>query len=208
MIPPWIVDDLSAVLDPPAIIARLAYEVPHSGVKTLFITRTLLGPHAAGYVSGRVPADLIPPRYQPHDNGTRCNLFVSDVAQLHGTPLPHRWFTDIGSAKQWMSANDMNVALKRNLYPGWSRVEPSRLGELDIVERTALGLPTVASWFNHSKRPDGSPASGHIVWVVPTPPGRAGIYVTGAGRTCVEQCPIAQAFGSHVGEVEFYGHGR
>lgn len=191
MIPPWIVDDMALELDPPAIIRRLADLAPDP-VRTLFITRGLQVTKAA--------------RYQPHDNGTRCNLFVSDVAQLHGTPLPHRWFTDIGSAKQWMSANDMNVALKRNLYPGWSRVEPSKLGEADIVERAAAGLPTVASWFNHAKRPDGSNASGHIVWVVPTPPGRTGIYVTGAGRTCVDQCPIAQAFGSHVGEVEFYGH--
>jgi hypothetical protein len=41
--------------------------------------------------------------------------------------------------------------------------------------------------------------------VVPTPAGKTGVYVSGAGRYCVEECPLAQAYGSHTPEVEFFG---
>lgn len=217
MIPPWIIDDMARELDPPAYVMKLS-EV-RSAENTLLITRTLLGTYREQqdgtkvflniWFRRAVPDDVIPARYQPHDTGTRCNLFTSDAGQIHRAPLPHRWRITEGGKLQWMSANDMTLALRTSLYPGWSRIEPAKLGQLDIAERAELGLPTVATWFNNGvKLVNGTatPLSGHIVWVVPTPPGKTGIYVTGAGRTCVDQCPIAQAFGAHVREVEFYGH--
>lgn len=204
MIPLWVVDDLSLTLDPPAHVRVLADQ--RSAENTLAITRALFGLVVTQPNGQRIDNSIVPKRYRPNATQTFCNIFVSDAAQLHGAPLPHRWRITPGGDLQWMSANDMVKALRLDLYPGWSRIVPARLGTLDVVERAALGLPTVATWFNPARRADGSNASGHIVWVVATPPGRTGIYVTGAGRTCVDQCPIAQAFGSHVNEVEFWGH--
>lgn len=207
MIPPWVVADLSVELTPPAHVRKLG-DV-RSAENTLLITRALLGiSDAQGdvWIRRAVPDVVIPQRYRPEAVGTKCNIFSSDVMQLLKAPLPHWWWTNRAAPAQWMSANDMTQALRRDLYPGWSRIEPSRLDTPSIPERAALGMPTVATWFNPGKRKDGTSLPGHIVVVVPTPAGRSGIYVTGAGRTCVDQCPLAQAFGSHVSEVEFWGH--
>lgn len=206
MIPPWVVDDLARELNPPAHVLKLGQV--RSAENTLAITRALLGNdgHSYAFRGVAVPDSRIPPRYRPADVGTKCNFFVSDVAQIHRAPLPHRWRITPDGKLQWMSANDMATALRGGLYPGWSRIEPAEQPRLARNSRLVQGLPTVATWFNPAKRADGSPASGHIVWVVATPPGKQGIYVTGAGRTCVDQCPISQAFGSHVDEVEFWSH--
>jgi hypothetical protein len=224
--PAWIPDDLALEVSPPAHVMRLS-EV-RSAENTLALSRALLGIVEitesgwnvdAGYaraaitaghqIYGRPIPDLsIPRRYRPDSNGTKCNIFDSDLAQLHNAPLPHRWRTTPGGKLQWMSANDMITALRADLYPGWSLVSPSNITRLAPVERAAMGLPTIAVWFNAKRRADGSLEPGHVVWVVATPPGKSGLYVTGAGRTCVDQCPIAQAFGSHVNEVEFYGYER
>jgi hypothetical protein len=211
VIPPWVHSDLARELDPPAEVRALADH--RSPEATLLITRALLGLGMPSpktlLIGGVIPDAMLPPRYRPADVGTKCNFFTTDVAQLHRAPLPHRWRTEQIGALQWMSANDMTLALRRGLYPGWSHIEPARLGQLDVVERAAAGLPTVAAWFNAGHdvvNGIAKPRPGHIVWVVQTPPGKTGIYVTGAGRHCVDQCPIAQAFGEHVKEVEFYGH--
>jgi hypothetical protein len=204
MIPPWVHSDLARELDPPAEVMRLSET--RSPEATLLITRALLGLGMPSpktlLIGGVIPDAMLPPRYRPADVGTKCNFFTTDAMQLLRAPLPHRWRPVADGPLQWMSANDMAMGLRLNLYPGWYRVEPAKLGQLDVVERAAAGLPTVAVWHN----PLPKPASGHIVVVVPTPPGKTGIYVTGAGRHCVDQCPIAQAFGPHVKEVEFYGH--
>lgn len=201
--PAWIPDDLALEVTPPAHVMKLS-EV-RSAENTLELARTLLGHVPGRRVRGIVPDDLIPRRYRPDSNGTKCNVLASDLAQLHNAPLPHRWRTTPGGKLQWMSANDMITALRADLYPGWSLVSPAKLSTQNPVERAAMGLPTIAVWFNAKRRADGSLEPGHVVWVVATPPGKTGLYVTGAGRTCVDQCPIAQAFGSHVNEVEFYG---
>jgi hypothetical protein len=219
--PAWIPDDLALEVTPPAHVMRLS-EV-RSAENTLALSRALLGkvtitatqdgrwhswPTESGDKfgdRGTVPDLWIPRRYRPDSFGTKCNIFDSDLAQLHNAPLPHRWRTTPGGKLQWMSANDMITALRADLYPGWSLVSPSNITRLAPVERAAMGLPTIATLFNSKRRADGTLEPGHVVWVVATPPGKTGIYVTGAGRTCVDQCPIAQAFGPHVNEVEFYG---
>lgn len=181
--PAWIVEDMAALLSPPAEVRAFGNE--RSAANTLAATRALFVMQAK--------------RYQPSSVGTKCNLFLSDVAQILSCPLPHRF--DIGKGLQWMSANNMVEALRRGLYPNWSHVEIGKLGVLNPVERAALGLPTVAVWPN----PDPE-SSGHVVWVVPTPAGKVGIYVTGAGRNCVQECPIESAFGKLTPKVIFYGH--
>jgi hypothetical protein len=71
-------------------------------------------------------------------------------------------------------------------------------GQLAAANYAAVGLPAFAGW----KNPHGP---GHVAVVVPTPAGKTGVYVSGAGRQCVEECPLANAFGPHTPEAEFFG---
>jgi hypothetical protein len=181
MIPLWIVPEQYRELNPPAEVRVLA--TVRSAANLLAASRSLFVTSA--------------PRYAPLPDGrTWCNVFASDLAAILQAPLPHRFDLGDGQGTRELRANDMADGLRRNVFPGWSRVLVG-----DAANRAALGLPTVAIWRN--PRPAGA---GHVVFVVPTPPGRTGIYVTGAGRACVDQCPIAQAFGGLVPQVEVYGH--
>jgi len=183
MIPLWIVPEQWRELTPPAHVRALGDE--RSAANLLAASRSLFV--------------LTAPRYQPDAKRTWCNIYLADLADILNAPIPHVFDLHDQQGKRELRANDIVDGLRRNVFPGWSRVIPAKLGTLTPPERATQGLPTVATWRN----PKGS---GHVVFVVPTPPGKTGIYVTGAGRTCVDQCPIAQAFGSHVAEVEFWGH--
>lgn len=184
----WIIDQQWTSLNPPAEVRALG-SLPRSPEKLLAASRVL-----------RVKLSR---RYQP-TKVTWCNIYVSDVLDILDAPLPH-WFDPDGEGPLPAfeeRANMMADGLAAGDFPGWApvgRMLEASTREQAVVNRAAAGLPTVAVWRN----PKGT---GHIVLVVPTPVGEHGIYVTGAGRVCVEQCPIAKAFGQYLPDVAFYGH--
>jgi hypothetical protein len=101
-------------------------------------------------------------------------------------------------------------------FPGWSKLG-TIASAAAVVEWVAQGRPAVATWKNTTPRVDSvgrvltvngrvQYRSGHINPVVPTPAGHGGVYVTGAGAHCVQECPIQFSFGSYVNAVEFWGY--
>jgi hypothetical protein len=197
--PAWIDPDYSRELKPPAEILLLG-EAPRAPEKILAVTRAL--------------CVLTALRYQPDANGTKCNINTSDAMQILRAPLPHRF--DLGHGPQWVSANDTVDGLRALKFAGWSKLGTLASARA-VIEWVGSGRPTVATWKNTSPKKDatGRPItiggvvqlrSGHINPVVPTPKGKIGVYVTGAGSHCVQECPIEFSFGQYVREVEFWGH--
>lgn len=184
MTPAWVVDQQWIPLNPPAEVLKLG-ELPRAPDVLLKATRAV---HV-----------LEAKRYQPTPKSTFCNIVVSDIAQIIGAPLPH--VLDDGSAAgaHEMTANMMTLALRAGLYPRWKTLGVLALGQEAAAAYAAAGKAAIAIW----KNPTG--ASGHVMWVVPPPPGHSGVYVTGAGRSCHDQCTLAQGFGPYVPQVEFFG---
>lgn len=199
MIPAWIVDDIGRELNQPAEV-RVLGELPRAPEKILAVTRAL--------------CVLTAGRYQPDANGTKCNVNSSDAMAILRAPLPHRF--DVGSGPQWMSANDTIDALRALKFPGWSKLG-TMASESAVIAWVGAGRPAVATWRNMSPKTDSKGRvltvngrvqyrSGHINPVVPTPAGHGGVYVTGAGSHCVQECPISFSFGHYTNEVEFWGY--
>jgi hypothetical protein len=197
--PAWIDPDYARELSPPAEIRALG-EMPRAPEKIIAVTRAL--------------CVLTALRYQPDANGTKCNVNTSDVMQILRAPLPHRF--DLGRGPQWVSANDTVDGLRALKFPGWSKLGTIASARA-VIEWVAMGRPAVATWKNTTPKRDDAQRpivvggvvqlrSGHINPVVPTPKGKTGVYVTGAGSHCVQECPIEFSFGQYTREVEFYGH--
>lgn len=181
--PAWVVDEQWRELKPPAEVLRLG-EAPRAPEKLLAATRAL--------------QVKIAKRYQPV-TVTWCNIYLADVMQILRAPLPHWYDLQDGKGRREMRANDIVDGARARKFPGWESLGVLASGQLAASNHAALGLPTFAAW----KNPSGGP--GHVTPVVPTPAGEHGVYVSGAGRQCVEECPIAQAFGKYTPEVEFFG---
>lgn len=205
-VPPWILPDAWRSLTPPAIVLQLG-EMPRAPEKLIAATRAVMV--------------TVAPRYAPRPDGsTECNIALSDISQILNAPLPHVFDLGDGFGKRELRANDVVDGLRRSKFDGWQAAgKGSSIGDsFAVITRASLGLPTVAVWKNLSvvKDAKGKPLcdaqgriryhSGHVVYVVPTPPGAVGVYVTGAGAKCVQECPIVQAFGDLLPQVEFYGH--
>jgi hypothetical protein len=199
--PPWIYPEPWRVLEPPAIVLKLGDT--RSPENLLAAARSLDVLNAKRY------------------RGARCNIFTSDVTAILHAPIPHVADLDDGRGPRELQANDVVDGLRAGKIDGWQRIDEAlelvNEGVPLVAWRASLGLPTIAVWKNPNPRraADGRIIthrgrilyrSGHVALVVPTPPGAAGVYVTSAGPKCVQECPIAKAFGLHVPEVEFYGH--
>lgn len=196
--PPWIYGDAWRDLAPPAIVMKLG-ELPRSPDKLLSAARALFVTTAR--------------RYQTDASGTKCNIYLADVLNILAAPIPHRFNLGDGRGLIELRANDIVDGLRASKFQGWYRVR-----SVPAWVEASHGLPTVAVWKNDLPifNADGKPAhdewgrprhhAGHVVLVVPTPPTKAGIYVTGAGARCIDQCPIAEAFGPYLPAVEFYSH--
>lgn len=178
MTPLWIVPEQWVELNPPAEVRKLG-EVRSP--------ENLVAAAAALLVRSAK-------RYQPTTSLTWCNIFVSDLAAILRAPLPHRFDLGDGKGKREMRANDMALGLRARAFSGWGPVS-----EFEAQVLAQLGMPVVAAWRN-------ARGPGHIVFVVPRREGDAsGTYVTGAGRACVEHCPIQKVF-PRLEQVEFYGY--
>lgn len=209
LIPPWILDDAWRDLTPPAIVLKLGST--RSPENLLAASRSLFVTTAR--------------RYQSDASGTKCNIYLSDVLQILAAPIPHRF--DLGDRLGFreLRANDIVDGLRASKFDGWNSLESIYSGSGGVVIldniariRAAQGLPTIAVWKNTAPMTDASGRilkdafgriryhSGHVVLVVPSPPGKVGVYVTGAGMHCVDQCPIAQAFGPYLQHVEYFVH--
>lgn len=182
MTPAWIVEDQWRPLSPPAEIRQLG-DLPRSPERLLAATRAL---HV-----------LTAKRYRPTPTQTWCNIFLADICGILRAPLPHWFDLGDGQSRRELKANDIVNGLRRRRFPGWSMVG-TMASQLAVRNLAAVGLPVVAVWKNPGA------GSGHVVIVVPTPEGKRGVYVTGAGRHCVQECPIAEAFGRYLDQVEFY----
>lgn len=176
----WILADQSKPLNPPPEVRALG-DI-RSADNLLAASRALLVTLAK--------------RYRPTVY-TWCNVFLADVLAILRAPLPHVFDLGDGHGLRELRANDIVDGLRAGKFPGWSAV----LSRLEPSNRAALGLVTIAVWKNTT--PGGH---GHVALVVPTPAGKSGIYVTAAGRTCADQCPIGNQFGTLP--VEFYGYER
>lgn len=183
-VPAWITEQQWKDLNPPAEVRQLG-ELPRSAEKLIAASLALMVKSAKRYAPTKV---------------TWCNIYAADVLQILGAPLPH-WF-DLGDGKgrREMTANLITQGLRDGKFPGWEALGVLAKGQLAAANRAALGIPTVAVW----KNPTGS--SGHIVLVVPTPAGKSGVYVTGAGRHCVESCRLVDAFDKYTPHVEFFSY--
>lgn len=179
MVPAWISPQQWQALNPPAEVLQLG-EMPRAPDVLLQATRVLKVKEARRYS---------PVRAQNGSLITWCNIYLSDVLAILAAPIPHLW------EDHELRANDIVDDLRAGALPGWN----VSLGALGAAAAAGQGLPTIAVW----KNPKGP---GHVMIVVPTPEGKDGVYVTGAGATCAEECPLAASFGPHASEVEFYGH--
>lgn len=199
--PPWILDDAWRPLNPPAEILLLG-EMPRAPEKLLACTRAL---HVT-----------VSRRYQPDASGTKCNINTSDVMQIMNAPLPHVFDLGDGRGSRELTANDTMDGLRALKFPGWSKIGTMASADA-VIAWVATGKPAVAVWKNPQPRTDSRGRaltvngrivyrSGHINPVVPTPAGKGGVHVTGAGGHCVQECPIEFSFGQYTSQVEFYGH--
>lgn len=200
--PPWILDQPWLALTPPAEVLVLG-ELPRAPEKILAATRALHVTTAR--------------RYQPDiKGGTKCNVALSDGCQILNAPLPHVFDIGDGQGKRELRANDIVDGLRALAFPGWSKLGTTA-SESAVVANAGMGKPTIATWRNWQLQRVAQGAvvtvngrktyrPGHVVFVVPTPAGQSGIYVTGAGAHCIEECPIAMAFGPYLSEVEFWSH--
>lgn len=186
MVPAWVIEQQWKALDPPAEIRALGDQ--RSASNLLAATRALTVLEAKRYRPQTFPQRV-----------TWCNIFAADACGILKAPLPHLFDPD-GSGplpEKEMRANDIAETLSKNGFPGW-QLTGTVASSLAVSNAAAVGLVSVGVWRN----PAGGP--GHIVVVVPAPVNRTGVFVTGAGGRCVEECPIADAFGSKVQEVKFY----
>ncbi len=177
MTPAWVVPEQWKRLKPPAsVLARGLVRTPEALLET-----------------SKILCVRDAKRYQPPGDGrTWCNIYLADVCDLLGAPMPHVFDLGDGKGKRELRANDIVDGLRAAAFPGW---EPTKRP----ATQASLGIPTVGVWKNPN------PAhSGHVVLVSVTGAGLTGVFVTGAGRKCVEGAPIRNAFGSYTPAVEFF----
>ncbi len=179
--PAWVVPQQWKPLKPPADVMALGKV--RSGANLLAATNALCVKEAARYAATAV---------------TWCNIYFADALDILGAPIPHMFDPDGDGPlpSEELRANRIVELLRAKKFDGYYKVDSN---PLILANRAACGLPTVAVWFNKS-------GPGHVVLIVPTPTGKSGVYVTGAGRNNLQQEPIAKAFGSFLPNVEFFGH--
>lgn len=207
MTPAWIDANQGRELHPPAEVLKLG-ELPRAPEKLLAVTRALCVLTALRYQPVRGPDGTV--------SATFCNVNTSDAMQILRAPLPHVYDLGDGRGAVELTANDTIDGLQALKFAGWSMLGTVASSPA-VVAWVAEGRPAVATWRNRTPKRDSAGRaltvngrvqyrSGHINPVVPTPAGRSGVYVTGAGASCVQECPIQFSFGHFVSEVVFWGH--
>lgn len=126
------------------------------------------------------------PDLQPGHGGrgwTHCNLAVERFAQLLQAPFP-----------SGLLANDQ-VAWLEELRHGWMRCTPA-----EAQAAADAGHVVIVGW----KNPDPG-GHGHIAAVLPSQPGRAGIWIAQAGSRNYNAAPVTAGFGG-LGPLRFFSH--
>jgi len=158
-------------------------------------------------------------RYRPLPAATWCNIYLADVCDILQAPIPHLFDPDGAGPipEMELRANHIVDGLRAKRFNGWFKI--GTMASISAAITLANeGHPVVATWANPNPVKDakgkqkrdrnGLPVfhAGHVVLLVPTPEGKRGAFATGAGRRCVEQCPIAEAFGLVLSQVELWHH--
>lgn len=182
--PAWITAEQWAPLKPPANV--LALGATRSSTN-------LLAAVAALHVTTAQ-------RYAPDLTHTWCNVYASDLLGILRAPLPR-----IVAGRE-LTINEVIGGLRGRdfVFRDWTRLagagwasDAKTLARLfDLAD---AGMPTIATYQN----PTGH---GHIAVLVPGHDRAHGIFVSCAGRICLERGPIAQAFGAVLPQLEFWGH--
>jgi hypothetical protein len=204
--PPWIADAQWMQLNPPAEVLALG-EMPRAPEKLLAV------PKALNLLTAKRYAPIV---LNGVIQSTYCNIFVSDATTVLRAPLPHKF--DLGDKRglRELNANEMVDGLRAGKFDGWS-VVGTMASASAVISLAGSGWPCVAVWKNPQPKKDSAGRvitvngvvqyhSGHVVLVVPPPAGKRGVYVSGAGARCVDQCLITDSFGIYTPQVEFYSH--
>lgn len=128
---------------------------------------------------------------------TFCNIFASDVARAMGVVLPHE-VLDSGDPAEPLHGRELSA----NATIRWLRQHGPRFSWRQCTEAEAraaadLGRFVVATWLNVA-------GSGHIAVLRPVESGRT--MIAQAGRTCFAKGTLAQGFGGHSFECEFWAN--
>jgi hypothetical protein len=185
--PPWINPNQGVPLSPPAVVLKLG-ALPRAPENLIALPNALHILTAKRYAPVRLPNGTLE---------TWCNIFVADACTILRKPILHRLDLRDGKGVRELRANDIVDGLRRQVFPGWSMTGTMASAEA-VKVLASEGRPQVAVW----KNPTGGP--GHVMLVLPTPPGRSEVWVAGAGAQCHDGCPIANGFGPYTYHVEFY----
>jgi hypothetical protein len=142
-------------------------------------------------------------RYVPRDTSgdgkidTHCDAFACDVALAMGVVLPSE-VLDSGDPAEAFKGRELNA----NGTIRWLRQHGPRYGWQQVTEGEARaaadqGRFAVATWLNVA-------GSGHIAVLRPSEGGHT--MIAQAGRSCFEKGPLAQGFGGHSLECEFWAN--
>jgi len=128
---------------------------------------------------------------------TFCNIFASDVALGMGVVLPHD-VLDSGDPAEPMHGKELSA----NATVRWLRQHGPRYGWQQVTEGEARaaadeGRFAVVTWLNVA-------GSGHIAVLRPSEAGHT--MIAQAGRSCFEKGTLAQGFGGHSLECEFWAN--
>jgi hypothetical protein len=138
--------------------------------------------------------------------GTRCNVFATDVTAAMECLIPH-WIDNNGQPVRHHSpgAHELSV----NGMFGWLHVYGSDNGWQVVSQPEARSLanqgrPVVAIWENKGIHEDGTPKSGHIAVLLPTPEGMLEPRIAQAGAINFVDRPLSHGFASI--KPEFWCH--
>lgn len=148
------------------------------------------------------------PRYVPRDTSgdgepdTFCNIFVSDVTQAMGAPIPH--WVDIqgvpsmeGRGSELSADATVHWLSDHGAQYGWKEVSPEEAQQV-----ANLGKPAVAAWDSHSSE------AGHVAVVRPGnfDPDR-GPTIAQAGGHNYNRTTVKQGFGARrMDQVRYFIH--
>lgn len=124
-----------------------------------------------------------------------CNIFASDVAHAMGVVLPHE-VNEHGDPTEPLRGKELSA----NATARWLRQHGPRFGwkpatETQAREAANAGHFAVATWLHVA-------GTGHIAVLRPSDSDRT--LIAQAGRHNFEKGTLAQGFGSHALECEFW----
>lgn len=121
------------------------------------------------------------PRYQPANNNTFCNIFVTDATRAMACEVPHWLYGSELSANavvEWLDGPG-HVA-------GWSQVDHEA-----ATLAAQAGHPVVLAWSNPNPL-----HHGHVAMGIPSAKLPGTLAIAQAGLRCLYDVPIVDGFGA------------